>query len=110
MSASVASGKIPALAHSTSIPPSACMAAAAIRSQSSRRLTSASTYPAWAPAADSAPAAASAASSSRPAMSTRAPAPANTAAMPFPMPRVPPVTTTALPAMDVNIPLSLPDA
>src|SRR5215471_13140649 len=36
-------------------------------------------------------------------MSTLAPAPANTRAMPLPMPRVAPVTTTARPAMDVNM-------
>src|SRR5690349_24546456 len=36
-------------------------------------------------------------------MSTRPPAPANTRAMPLPMPRVAPVTTTARPAIDVNM-------
>src|SRR5690349_1685770 len=36
-------------------------------------------------------------------MSTRAPTLANTRAMPLPMPRVAPVTTTARPAMDVNM-------
>src|ERR1700691_5353350 len=36
-------------------------------------------------------------------MRTRAPLRANTLAMPLPMPRVPPVTTTARPAIDVNM-------
>ena len=103
ISASVAEGKIPALAHSTSMPPSRSAAVAAIRWQSSRRLTSPRTYEASPPPADSSATVALAASSSRPVMSTRAPAPANTAAMPLPMPRVAPVTTTARPAMDVNM-------
>src|SRR5499427_906111 len=101
--ASGAAGKIPALAQSTSIPPNRSAAVAAIRRQSSRRLTSASTWDASAPVADSSATVASAASALRPAMRTRAPAPANTRAMPLPMPRVAPVTTTARPAMDVNM-------
>src|SRR5262249_52482042 len=103
ISASDAAGKIPALAHSTSMPPSLSVAVAAIRSQSSRRLTSARTCETSAPPADSSVTAALAASSSRPTMSTRAPAPAKTLAMPLPMPRVAPVTTTARPAIDVNM-------
>ena len=43
MSASRLSGKMPALAHSTSMPPSRSAAVAAIRWQSARTLTSAST-------------------------------------------------------------------
>jgi hypothetical protein len=39
-------------------------------------------------------------------MTTRAPLLANTRAMPLPMPRVAPVTTTARPAIDVNTWLS----
>ena len=103
ISASFAEGKIPALAHSTSMPPSRSAAVSAIRAQSSRRLTSPRTYDATPPAADSSATVPLAASSSRPVMSTRAPAPANTLAMPLPMPRVAPVTTTARPAMDVNM-------
>src|SRR5215831_7062065 len=103
MSVSVVEGKIPALAHSTSMPPSRSAAAAAIRAQSSLRLTSPRTYDASLPPADSSATVLLAASSSRPVMSTRAPAPANTRAMPLPMPRVAPVTTTARPAMDVNM-------
>src|SRR5215467_12249497 len=107
MSASVAEGKIPALAHSTSMPPSRSAAAAAIRAQSSLRPTSPRTYDASPPPADSSATVLLAASASRPVMSTRAPAPANTRAMPFPMPRVAPVTTTALPSIDVNMLSSL---
>src|SRR5260370_11775736 len=103
ISASGAAGKMPALAQSTSIPRSRSVAVAAIRWQSSRRLTSASTWDASAPVADSSSTVALAASASRPTMSTRAPAPANTCAMPLPMPRVAPVTTTDRPAMDVNM-------
>src|SRR5215470_5628289 len=103
ISASGAAGKIPALAHSTSMPPSLSVAVAAIRSQSSRRPTSARTCETSAPPADSSVTAALAASASRPTMSTRAPAPAKTLAMPLPMPRVAPVTTTARPAIDVNM-------
>src|SRR5215471_4367699 len=103
ISASVAEGKIPALAHSTSMPPSRPAAVAAIRAQSSLRLTSPRTYDASLPPADSSATVLFAASSSRPVMSTRAPAPANTRAMPLPMPRVAPVTTTARHAMDVNM-------
>ena len=44
-----------------------------------------------------------AASASRPVISTFAPFLANTLAIPLPMPRVPPVTTTARPAIDVNM-------
>src|SRR5215467_6045380 len=103
ISASGAAGKIPALAQSTSMPPNRSAAAAAICWQSSRRLTSASTWDTSAPVADSSATVALAASASRPTTSTRAPAPANTRAMPLPMPRVAPVTTTARPAMDVNM-------
>ncbi len=42
ISASRASGKMPALAHSTSMPPSRSTATSAIRAQSARTLTSAS--------------------------------------------------------------------
>ena len=52
MSASVAEGKIPALAHSTSMPPSRSAAAAAIRAQSALRLTSPRTYETSPPPAD----------------------------------------------------------
>src|SRR5215472_1155422 len=110
MSASRASGKIPALAHSTSMPPSRSAAAAAIRWQSSRLPTSARTCQARPPPADSSATVALAASASLPTIRTRAPAPANTRAMPLPMPRVAPVTTAALPAMDVNMLPSLLDA
>ena len=108
MSASRLSGKTPALAHSTSTPPSRSMALAAIRRQSSRLDTSAwmnETSPGSAARASSSSAAARAASESRPVIRTRAPLRANTLAMPLPMPRVPPVTTTARPAIDVNMPL-----
>ena len=44
-----------------------------------------------------------AASASRPVISTFAPFLANTLAIPLPIPRVPPVTTTARPAIDVNM-------
>src|SRR5215472_8591358 len=103
ISASGDAGKIPAFAHSTSMPPNRSVAVAAIRSQSSRRLTSARTCETSAPPADSSVTAALAASSSRPTMSTRPPASAKTLAMPLPMPRVAPVTTTARPAIDVNM-------
>src|SRR5690348_14354171 len=46
---------------------------------------------------------ASSAALSRPVISTRAPLRAKTAAMPRPMPLLPPVTTTDRPATDVNI-------
>src|SRR5499433_78701 len=103
ISASGVAGKIPALAQSTSMPPNRSAAAATIRWQSSRRPTSASTWETSAPPADSSATVPLAASASRPTMSTLAPAPANTRAMPLPMPRVAPVTTTARPAMDVNM-------
>ena len=48
-------------------------------------------------------AAARAVSASRPVISTFAPLRANTLAIPLPIPRVPPVTTTARPAIDVNM-------
>src|SRR5579863_9025089 len=107
IAASGAAGKIPALAQSTSMPPSRSAAVAAIRWQSARRLTSPRMYDASPPPAASSATVRLAASSSRPVMSSRAPAPANTSAMPLPMPRVAPVTTTAHPAMDVNM-LALP--
>src|SRR5215469_11577758 len=103
ISASGDAGKIPALAHSTSMPPNRSVAVAAIRSQSSRRLTSARTCETSAPSAASSVTASLAVSASRPTMSTRAPASAKTLAMPLPMPRVAPVTTTARPAIDVNM-------
>ena len=109
MSASVLSGKIPALAHSTSMPPNRSVAIAAIRRQSSRLATSActnETSPASPPEAAralSSSAAARATSESRPVIRTRAPLRANTLAIPLPMPRLPPVTTTARPAIDVNM-------
>ncbi len=102
MSASRRSGKMPALAHSTSMPPSRPAAVSAIRWQSARRLTSASTQETSAPSAVSSATAEVAASSSRPTMRTRVPLAANTRAMPLPMPRVAPVTMTDLPAIDVN--------
>ena len=40
---------------------------------------------------------------SRPVSSTMAPSAAKTRAMPLPIPLLPPVTTTDLPAIDVNI-------
>jgi hypothetical protein len=97
------------LAQSTSTPPSRSWAIAATRRQSSRLDTSASTYetspgsPAAAAAACRSSAAARAASASRPVISTFAPFRANTLAIPLPIPRVPPVTTTARPAIDVNM-------
>ena len=105
----LASGNIPALAQSTSTPPSRSWAIAAIRRQSSRLATSASTnetspgVPAAAAWACSSSAAARAVSESRPVISTFAPLRANTLAIPLPIPRVPPVTTTARPAIDVNM-------
>ena len=71
--------------------------------------TSASTYetsPGSATAAAAAcrsSAAPRAASASRPVISTFAPFRAKTLAIPLPIPRVPPVTTTARPAIDVNM-------
>ena len=91
------------------MPPSRSWAIAATRRQSSRLATSASTNEtspgsraatAWACRSS---AAARAASASRPVISTFAPLRANTLAIPLPMPRVPPVTTTARPAIDVNM-------
>jgi hypothetical protein len=111
MSASLASGKIPALAHSTSMPPSRSWAMAAIRRQSSRLDTSAitnETSPGFSARASSSAAASRAVSESRPVIRTRAPLRANTLAIPLPMPRVPPVTTTARPAIDVNMSVSPP--
>ena len=81
------------------MPPSFACAAAATRSQSALLATSAVTKAAPISAAAACPAA-----SSRPVMRTRAPLQAKTDAMPFPMPRVPPVTTTARPSTDVNMP------
>ena len=104
-----ASGKIPALAQSTSTPPSRSWAIAATRRESSRLDTSASTYetspgsPTAAAAACRSSAAVRAASASRPVISTFAPFRAKTLAIPLPIPRVPPVTTTARPAIDVNM-------
>jgi hypothetical protein len=81
---------MPALAHSTSTPPSRSAAVSAIRWQSARALTSASTYETSAPPAVISATAEVAASLSRPTMRTRAPLAANTRAMPLPMPRVAP--------------------
>jgi hypothetical protein len=82
--------------------PGRVAAVAAICWQSARLLTSACvdvTSPA-------SPAAASlATAASRPVISTRAPLRANTLAIPLPIPRVPPVTTTDRPAIDVNMAL-----
>src|ERR1700759_4610335 len=106
MSASRALGKTPALATSTSMPPSRSAATAAIRRQSSRLETSAATNetsPGRSASTSSSSAACRAVSVSRPVIRTRAPLRANTAATPRPMPRVPPVTTTTRPASDVNM-------
>jgi hypothetical protein len=97
MSASLVSGKIPALAHSTSMPPKRSTVAAAMRSQSSARATSAATK-----VAPRSAAAASPRSWSRPTTTTLAPAFANTPAMPLPMPLVPPVTMTVRSVRGVN--------
>ena len=102
MSASLFAGKIPAFAQSTSMPPSRSSAVAAICSQSFRRLTSACTE-VTSPA--SAAAASLATAASRPVISTCAPLRANTLAIPLPIPRVPPVTTTDRPETDVNMAL-----
>src|ERR1700676_2953222 len=91
------------------MPPSRSWAIAAIRRQSSTSATSASTNETSAgrpPVAAwrlSSSAAARALAESRPVISTRAPLRANTLAIPLPIPRVPPVTTTARPAIDVNM-------
>jgi hypothetical protein len=95
------------------MPPSRSCAIAAIRRQSSVLATSASTNetsPPCPPEAArrlSSSAAVRAACESRPVISTRAPLRANTLAIPLPIPRVPPVTTTARPAIDVNMTPSL---
>src|SRR5690242_16743158 len=113
MSTSFVSGKTPALAQSTSMPPKASSASAAIRLQSSTFATSAitvATSQASCSRASSSAAAASVASS-RAAISTLHPARAKTRAMPLPIPLLPPVTTTERPCSDVNIrppPVSTP--
>src|SRR3954447_5212411 len=107
ISASGFSGKTPALAQRTSIPPNRSTAVSASRRQSSTRDTSAtvvSTLPS-APAASSS-AAARIVPSSRAAISTLAPSRANARAMPLPMPLLPPVTMTERPFSGVNTSLS----
>jgi hypothetical protein len=99
-SASMPSGKIPAFAHRTSTPPWRSCAAAAIAAHPADVATSAAnaeTVPAPPNRPASSAAHAAAAAASRPTTSTFAPAAANTPAIPFPMPREPPVTTTERP-------------
>src|SRR5215813_2593504 len=103
ISASWAAGKMPALAHSTSMPPCCFTAASAMRCMSAHFVTSADTAAACPPAAFSSSAHFCAASRWRATTSTRALLLANTRAMPLPMPLLEPVTTTDRPAIDVNM-------
>jgi hypothetical protein len=106
ISASLRSGKTPAFAHSTSMPPCRSAASAATRSQSAEIATSPcanETSPPW---PDSSRAAASPISAWRPVTTTLAPARAKTPAMPLPIPFVPPVTSTVRPAIGVNMQVS----
>jgi hypothetical protein len=103
MSSSRAEGKIPAFAHRMSMPPYRDTAVAAISLHCSRSLMSAVTADTSPPAAPSSSTAWERADSSRPAISTLAPAAANTSAMPRPIPLLPPVITTDRPAIEVNI-------
>src|SRR5215813_3734633 len=103
MSASFAAGKMPALAHSTSMPPCCFAAASAMRCMSSHLVTSAASAAAWPPPALISSAVFCAALPSRATTSTRAPLLAKTRAMPLPMPLLEPVTTTDRPAIDVNM-------
>ncbi len=103
MSARRCCGKMPALAQSTSRPPFRSTAVRTTRSQSALVPTSPcakETVPA-SPARSST--ARAPATGSRPVMTTFAPAPAKTRAMPFPMPFVPPVTRTERSVMGVNM-------
>ena len=102
--ASLESGKIPAFAQSTSMPPLRSIAVLATMSQSALLLTSASTYVTVPPPkAVSSAQADLALASSRPVIRTFAPAFAKTRAIPLPMPFVPPVTTTEYPLTEVNM-------
>src|SRR6185437_13947098 len=103
MSSSLQSGKTPAFAQRTSMPPWRETASAAIRSQSAARPTSPWTNDTWPPPLASSAAAASPTPGSRPVTTTFAPAPAKTRAIPLPIPRVPPVTITVRPSTGVNI-------
>jgi len=99
-------GKIPALVHSTSMPPSRSWATDAIRRQSSVLATSASTNETPRPArrprlATELIGGARATSKSRPVISTRAPLRAKTLAIPLPIP-VPP-SHYGPAAIDVNM-------
>src|SRR5215831_2467416 len=94
---------MPALQHSTSSRPWRSRAAATSRSADAGFARSVSRYEAWPPPALISATAASAASRSRATTMTRAPAAAKTRAMPRPIPRLPPVTTTERPLIGVNM-------
>ena len=100
MSSIFACGKMPALAQSTSIPPFRSAAVFAIASRSASLVTSAAKAEASPP---SSVAHVCAGWRCRPTTSSLAPFLAKTPAMPLPMPLLPPVTTTDLPATDVSM-------
>src|SRR5688572_32319651 len=98
-----ACGKMPALAHSTSSPPWRSTAVLAAACMSASLVTSPVQALAVPPAFVSSCAVASASLRLRATISTLAPWPANTLAMPLPMPLLPPVTMTDLPFRDADI-------
>jgi len=98
----VSSGMMPAFAHTTSRPPYRSTAVAMSACMSASELTSPAKADASPPAATSSAAVASASSRWRELMITLAPASAKTIAIPLPMPREDPVTTTVRPAA-VNV-------
>ena len=100
MSASLAIGKMPALAQRMSRPPWRSTAAAAMAAMSAGLVTSAAKPEAPWP---SSAAVASASAPVRATTSTFAPWRANTRAMPLPMPLEAPVTMTERPAMEVSM-------
>jgi hypothetical protein len=103
ISASDLSGKAPALAQSTSMPPNRSTAVSAMRRQSATLDTSAATVSMRpSPSFARSDAAVASPASSRAASSTFAPERTNTRAIPLPMPLLPPVTTTDRPVSGVN--------
>src|SRR4030095_15027109 len=103
ISSILACGKMPALAHSTSRPPWRSTAVLAAACMSASLVTSPAQALAVPPAFVSSSAVASASLRLRATISTLAPWPANTLAMPLPMPLLPPVTMTDLPFRDADI-------
>ena len=99
----LACGKIPALAHSISMPPCAATAASAMTCMSPIFVTSAAWPFAVPPARRNSSAQTSASSRWRDTTSTLPPLRAKTLAIPLPIPLLAPVTMTDRPAIDVNM-------